>query len=125
MAVICCSEDVINFDVSLNNTKKQWMDDMRFYVLSNSISVISRRWKVDNERLCAMELHLRLRRFRLERGSNSVRQIRRPALNPLSCMQKDGLMTCAFTFFSTVFQSYQDDGKLIMKGCVQWNSVYG
>ena len=26
-------------------------------------------------------------------------------------------MTCDFTPFSTVFQSYQDDGKLIMKGC--------
>ena len=26
--------------------------------------------------------------------------------------------------FSTVFQSYQDDGRLIMKGCVQWNSIY-
>ena len=25
---------------------------------------------------------------------------------------------------STVFQSYQDDGRLIMKGCVQWSSVY-
>ena len=24
-------------------------------------------------------------------------------------------------FFSKVFQSYQDDGKGIMKGCVQWN----
>ena len=30
-------------------------------------------------------------------------------------------MICGFTFFSTVFQSYQDDGRLIMKGCVQWN----
>ena len=31
----------------------------------------------------------------------------------------DGRMTCDFTFFSTVtvFQSYQDDGRLIMKGC--------
>ena len=29
-------------------------------------------------------------------------------------------MTCDFTSFSTVFQSYQDDGRLIMKGCVQW-----
>ena len=28
---------------------------------------------VDNERLCAMELRLRLRRFCLERVSNSVR----------------------------------------------------
>ena len=37
----------------------------------------------------------------------------------------DGYMTCDFTSFSTVFQLYQDDGKLIMKGCVQWNSIYG
>ena len=35
-----------------------WMDDMRFYVLFNTISVISGRWKVDNERLCAMKLRL-------------------------------------------------------------------
>ena len=48
-----------------------WMDDLRFYVLFNSISVISGRWADDNERLCAMEPRLRLRRFRLERGSNS------------------------------------------------------
>ena len=61
-----------------------WMDDLRFYVLFNSISVMSGRWEVDNERLCAMELHLRLRRFCLERGSNSVRWFSRPALNPLS-----------------------------------------
>ena len=38
-----------------------WMDDLRFYVLFNSISVILRQWEVDNERLCAMELHLRLK----------------------------------------------------------------
>ena len=37
----------------------------------------------------------------------------------------DGWITCDFTSFSTVFQSYQDDGQMIMKGCVQWNSVYG
>ena len=47
------------------------MDDLRFYVFFNTISVISGRWADDNERLCAMELHLRLRRFRLEPGSNS------------------------------------------------------
>ena len=23
----------------------------------------------------------------------------------------------------TVFQSYQDDGRLIMNGCVQWSSI--
>ena len=32
-------------------------------------------------------------------------------------------MTCYFTSFSTVFQSYQDDGWVIMKGCVQWQPV--
>ena len=37
----------------------------------------------------------------------------------------DGWMTCDFTSFPTVFQSYHDDGRLIMKRCVHWNSVYG
>ena len=37
----------------------------------------------------------------------------------------DGWMICDFTSFSTVLQSYQDDGRMIMKGCVQWNPVYG
>ena len=31
------------------------MEDMRFYVLFNIISVISGQWKVGNEKLCAME----------------------------------------------------------------------
>ena len=31
------------------------MDDLGFYILSNSISVISGEWVGDNERLCAME----------------------------------------------------------------------
>ena len=48
-----------------------WMDDLPLYVLFDSISFISGRWKVDNERLCAMKLRLRLRRFRHKRGSNS------------------------------------------------------
>ena len=52
--------------------KDGWMDDLLFYILFNSVSVISGRWEVDNERLCAMELCLGLRRFRLERESNSV-----------------------------------------------------
>ena len=34
-------------------------------------------------------------------------------------------MTCDFASFSTVFKLYQDDGRLIMKGCVHWSSVYG
>ena len=33
----------------------------------------------------------------------------------------DGWLTCDVTSFSTAFQSYQDDERLIMKGCVQWN----
>ena len=60
------------------------MDDLRFYVLFNSILVISGRCSDDNERLCSVELCLQLRRFPFERGSNSVRQISRPAFNPLS-----------------------------------------
>ena len=34
-------------------------------------------------------------------------------------------MTCDFMSSLTVFQSYQDDVRMIMKGCVQWNFVYG
>ena len=30
----------------------------------------------------------------------------------------DGWMSCDFTSFSTVFQSCQDDGQMILKGCV-------
>ena len=47
------------------------IDDLQFYVLFNSISVISGGWADDNERLCAMEPCLLLRRFLLERDSNS------------------------------------------------------
>ena len=36
-------------------------------------------------------------------------------------LKKDGWMTCDFTSYLTVFQSYQDDGRSIIKGCVQWN----
>ena len=34
------------------------LDDLKFYFLFNSISVISGQWEVDNDRLGAMELHL-------------------------------------------------------------------
>ena len=37
----------------------------------------------------------------------------------------DRWMTCDFTSFSTIIQSYQDDGQMIMKGWVQWSPVYG
>ena len=37
----------------------------------------------------------------------------------------NSMMTYDFTSFSTVFQSYQDDGRLIMKGCVLWSFFCG
>ena len=43
-----------------------WMDELGFYVPFNSISVISRRWKGEHERLCAMKRRLgpgRIRAF--------------------------------------------------------------
>ena len=40
-----------------------WMDGLRLYILFNSISVISEWWEVDNERLCVIELRLKLCRF--------------------------------------------------------------
>ena len=33
----------------------RWLDDLQFYSLFNSISVISGPWEDDNERLCAVE----------------------------------------------------------------------
>ena len=36
----------------------------------------------------------------------------------------DGWMTCDFTSLLTVFQSYQDDVRMIMKFCVHWISIY-
>ena len=46
------------------------------------------------------------------------------AANSSSNSRMDGWMTCDFTSFSTVFQSYQDNGRMIMKDCVQWDPVY-
>ena len=37
--------------------------------------------------------------------------------------QLDGWMTCNFTSFLKVFQSYQDEVWMVMKGCEQWNSI--
>ena len=43
---------------------------------------------------------------------------------PLIRDEAVGWMTCDFTSFLTVLQSYLDDERLIMKDCVQWNPVY-
>ena len=37
----------------------------------------------------------------------------------------NGMMTCNFTSFSTVFQLDQDDGWMRMKSYLQRNPVYG
>ena len=47
-----------------------WMDDLRFYVLFNSILVISGLFEGDNERLCAMEPCSGWKDFCLQQGSN-------------------------------------------------------
>ena len=39
------------------------MDDLRFYILFNRMSVISGRRTDNNGRLCAMEPHLRLEKI--------------------------------------------------------------
>ena len=56
------------------------MDDLEFYVLFNSNSVKSARWRGDNERLSAMEPRLRLKGFSFPK----IRWVSRLALN-LSC----------------------------------------
>lgn len=39
-------------------------------------------------------------------------------------IRMDGWMICHFMSILTVFQSYLDDGWVIMKGYVQLNSIY-
>ena len=40
------------------------------------------------------------------------------------CHEIGDWVNCDFMSFSAVFQSYQDDVMVIMKGCMQWNPVY-
>ena len=68
------------------------------------------------------------------KGSNSVSHLFPPFAMAINYERKEsvvciwrwlnGWMTCDFKPFLTVFQSYQDDGWVIMKDCVQHNSVY-
>ena len=48
-----------------------WMNDLRFYVVFSSVSVISGRWDVDNERLSGMETILRSGQNRLFKNKNA------------------------------------------------------
>ena len=45
--------------------------DLRFFFFLNSTSVISGQWEFDNERLCAMEPHSRLKGFLTTAGLES------------------------------------------------------
>ena len=45
-----------------------WMDDLRFYILFNNISAISGRWLGGNERLCAVDPCLWLKRLQPQAG---------------------------------------------------------
>ena len=45
-----------------------------------------------------------------------------PLLRDSECIMMDDASD--FTPFLTVFQSYQDDGRMIMKFYVQWNPIY-
>ena len=63
----------MNYEFVTHSLMDIEMDYLRFYVLFNSVSVISGRRANGNERLYAIESRLRLRRFYLERGSNSDR----------------------------------------------------
>ena len=57
-----------------------WMDDLRFYALFNSISVISGRWVDDNEKLCAVELKRAPPHARLEAKTAIVISTELPGL---------------------------------------------
>ena len=59
------------------------------------------------------------------RMAKTLRSFGHSECNRVNSVQMDGWMTCDFTSFSRVFQSYQDDERLLMKGCVQWNPGYG
>ena len=121
------------------------MDDLLFYVFFNSISV------TDYVRVIMMELFLRLERspprswggikpgmdnLPLHVLSNSISIISHPPApggikpekdNPRPPLQGESnqeWIICHFTFFQTVYRSYQDDEGMMMKGCVKWNTVY-
>ena len=55
--------------------KDGWMDDLQFYVLFNSISVILGRCLDDNERLCAMELRVRLEDFTSSEDRSHIKKL--------------------------------------------------
>ena len=84
------------------------MDDLQFYILFSSISVISGQWEDDNGRLCAMELCLWLRRFCLER--DQTRSARSVGRNLTHWMGLPGSMK-AFSFLKMLLPVYRKNSK--------------
>ena len=64
------------------------MDDLWFYALLNSISVISGQWAGDNERLCELEPHLQFKRFLPQAGLEP--RTARPVGQGLTHREKEG-----------------------------------
>lgn len=54
--------------------------------------------------------------FKLERDGQTDQEIH--------LMNSFCRASCDYTFFSTVLQAFQDDERVKLKGCTQWNSVY-
>ena len=76
----CFDQTCAQSDQSIHNSPIEYLngriDDLLFYVLFNSFSVISGRWVGGNERLCTMEP--------IKRDSNPGPLYSRPTLNPLN-----------------------------------------
>ena len=65
---------------------------MQFYILFNSISVISGQWEVDNERLCAMELHFSnvINSFQLHLWLRRINDIGKISRREFSSPEREG-----------------------------------
>ena len=90
---------------------------------TSSLSQKSEYIKFNKDKATSQLLTCKVVTFKLGTGKIYLRQMVLPPLDK-KYLFKNGWMTCDFTSFSTVFQLYQDDGRMIMKGCVQWNPVY-
>ena len=76
------------------------MDNLRFYVLFNSISVISGRWAGNKERLCVMDPRLRFTRYPSQAGIKHVSAI---ATGQRLTTELPGLLKTQKAFTSAVY----------------------
>ena len=76
---------------ALDGWMGRWMDDLRFYILFNSISVISGRLTGDKERLCAMKFRLRLKKLPPPAGLKEAPEKRLREMN-ISCLLQQNII---------------------------------